>query len=354
MKRIFLSIAIAAFAASLSAQTVNVHFKNGQTIVFPSDNVEYVDFSEKAPDPTISAGAVVDLGLSIYWCSCNVGAEAPEEFGDYYAWGETSPKSTYTKDNYAYYTSTTQYIDIGECISGTEYDAATVNLGSDWRMPTKEEMQELIDNCTWDWVQIKGVNGYKVTGQNGNSIFLPSTGYHHDIFFNSNQSKYHTGASQRNDAAWHLDFDNTSYYIQSWMTAYKYYGLTIRPVTSNPNADGPTDHSEDYLVTDKISASYTGGAITSINGRINSGSILNFSFNNGSEKSVKLIEAYLYESSSTDYGNNLLNAEVDVAGGESKGYSFTLNKSMTTPVIRFTYRYNKKKYTVEAAYKSVL
>lgn len=352
MKKIYLSIAIAAFATSMSAQTVNVHFKNGQTIAFSSDNVEYVDFSEKAPDPTISAGAVVDLGLSVYWCSCNVGAEAPEESGDYYAWGETSPKSSYTKENYAYYTSTTQYTEIGECISGTEYDAATVNLGSDWRMPTREEMQELIDNCTWDWVQIKGINGYKVTGQNGNSIFLPSTGY---IIYSTHwkdSGGYRTGTSQSNEFDYNLLFGNSSYRVQYGQ--YKYSGLTIRPVTSNPNAEGPVDHSKDYLITDKISASYTGGAITSINGRINSGSILNFSFNNGSEESVKLIEAYLYESSSTDYGNNLLNAEVDVAGGESKGYSFTLNKSMATPVVRFVYRYNKKKYTVEATYKSVL
>ena len=174
MKRIILSIAIFAMAASLVGQTVNVHFKNGQTIVFPSGNVEYVDFSEKAPDPTVSAGAVVDLGLSVYWCSCNVGAETPEEFGDYYAWGETSPKSRYTEDNYSYYnSSTTQYIDIGSDISGTQYDAATVNLGSDWRMPTKEQMQELLDKCTWEWTQINNINGYKVTAVNGNSIFIP-------------------------------------------------------------------------------------------------------------------------------------------------------------------------------------
>ena len=118
MKKIYLSIAIAAFATSMSAQTVNVHFKNGQTIAFSSDNVEYVDFSEKAPDPTISAGAVVDLGLSVYWCSCNVGAEAPEESGDYYAWGETSPKSSYSEANYAFYDNDRkQYINIGALLS---------------------------------------------------------------------------------------------------------------------------------------------------------------------------------------------------------------------------------------------
>lgn len=355
MKKIYLSIAIAAFAASLSAQTVNVHFKNGQTIVFPSGNVEYVDFSEKAPDPTVSAGAVVDLGLSVYWCSCNVGAEAPEESGDYYAWGETSPKSSFSEANYAFYDNDRkQYTDIGDDISGTEYDAATVNLGSDWRMPSRTELQELKDNCSWEWTQINNVNGYKVTGNNGNSIFIPATGYNTlgSLLFKNEGFAYWTSNNYSDTNAYAFIKQQTN--SQSMTTLERISGCVIRPVTSNPNAEGPVDHSKDYLVTDKISASYTGGAITSINGRINSGSILNFSFNNGSEESVKLIEAYLYESSSTDYGNNLLNAEVDVAGGESKGYSFTLNKSMATPVVRFTYRYNKKKYTVEAAYKSVL
>lgn len=359
MKRLFISIVIAAFAANLSAQTVNIHFKNGQTIVFPSENVEYVDFSEKAPDPTVSAGAVVDLGLSVYWSSCNVGAESPEESGDYYAWGETSPKSNYTKEEYAFYNnSTKEYIDIGDNISGTVYDAATVNLGSDWRMPTEEQVKELLDNCTWEWTQIKNINGYKVTGKNGNSIFIPAAGLYSSTIYLYKGEKvcYNTSSESTYDKASKVSLTSTSSAKPSVGDGWsKFFGFTIRPVTSNPNAEGgPVDHSQDYLVTDKITASYTGGSIMSINGNVRSGSVLNFSFNNGSSESVKLIEAQLYESSSTDYGNNLLNAEVDVAGGESKGYSFTLNKSMTTPVVRFTYRYNKKKYTVEATYKSVL
>ena len=152
MKKFILLVAAVMCQLAAQAQTVNVHFKNGQKIQFPSVNVDYVDFSEKAPDPTVSAGAVVDLGLSVYWCSCNVGAESPEEYGDYYAWGETKPKSSYRRENYSYYnTETETYTDIGENISGTEYDAATVNLGSDWKMPTKDEFQELLDNCTWEW-----------------------------------------------------------------------------------------------------------------------------------------------------------------------------------------------------------
>lgn len=201
MKKYILLVAAVMCQLAAQAQTVNVHFKNGQKIQFPSVNVDYVDFSEKAPDPTVSAGAVVDLGLSVYWCSCNVGAESPEEYGDYYAWGETKPKNSYTEENYSYYNNDTKvYTDIGENISGTEYDAATVNLGSDWRMPTKAELQELLDKCTWEWTQINSVNGYKVTAENGNSIFIPAAGYHgYSQYDESLYTYYNTAtASQTN------------------------------------------------------------------------------------------------------------------------------------------------------------
>lgn len=93
-------------------------------VEFPSNNVDHVDFSLKPDDPVLTPGKVVDLGLSVYWASCNLGAESPEESGNFYAWGETSPKSSYDKENYAYYDkNTTQYVNIGSDISGTQYDA---------------------------------------------------------------------------------------------------------------------------------------------------------------------------------------------------------------------------------------
>lgn len=344
MKKYILLVAAVMCQLAAQAQTVNVHFKNGQKIQFPSVNVDYVDFSEKAPDPIVSAGAVVDLGLSVYWCSCNVGAESPEEYGDYYAWGETKPKSSYRPENYSYYnTETETYTDIGENISGTEYDAATVNLGSDWKMPTKDEFQELLDNCTWEWTQISGVNGYKITGSNGNSIFIPATGT------SVMGTRYYTGTDAKILYAY-----SGGKYISN-QKEFRYEGCLIRPVTSNPNAQGgPVDHTNDYLVTDKIAASFAGGAISSINGRIMSGSSLNVKFTNGSEEPVTLIGVQLYEQGSTDKGSNILKAEEEVAAGENKAYTLTLNTSMTTPVVCFTYRYNKKKYTVEATYSSSL
>lgn len=344
MKKYILLVAAVMCQLAAQAQTVNVHFKNGQKIQFPSVNVDYVDFSEKAPDPTVSAGAVVDLGLSVYWCSCNVGAESPEEYGDYYAWGETKPKSSYRRENYSYYnTETETYTDIGENISGTEYDAATVNLGSDWKMPTKDEFQELLDNCIWEWTQISGVNGYKITGSNGNSIFIPATGT------SVTGTRYYTGTDAKILYAY-----SGGKYISN-QKEFRYEGCLIRPVTSNPNAQGgPVDHTNDYLVTDKIAASFAGGAISSINGRILSGSVLNVKFTNGSEEPVTLIGIQIYDQGSSSKGNNALSEEVEVAAGENKAYTLTLNTSMTTPVVCFTYRYNKKKYTVEATYSSNL
>lgn len=357
MKRTIISIAIAALATSLFAQTVNVHFKNGQTIVFPSGNVEFVDFSEKAPDPTVSAGAVVDLGLSVYWCSCNVGAEAPEEYGDYYAWGETKPKSSYTEKNYAFYDDNTKtYTNIGNDISGTEYDAATVNLGSDWRMPTSAEFQELRNNCTWEWTQINGVNGYKVTAENGNSIFLPSAGYN---YYGISRVGETDGVILWTSIDEDGDHKNAktlgaAYYsgIPQIRNSSKFYGICIRPVTSNPNAEGgPIDHSNDHLVTDNVSAAFTGGSISSINGIIRSGSVLNVKFTNASNEAVTLIGAEIHDSGNSA-GNNLLSEEVEVAAGTSKSYSVTLGSNMAKPVICFTYRYNNKKYTAEATYSA--
>ena len=123
----------------------------------------------------------VDLGLSVKWATCNVGASSPEEYGDYFAWGETETKSEYTKGNCATYELSKSelqsqgYID-GEGNLNPQYDAATANWGGDWRMPTYSEQAELLNNCTWTWTTQNGVNGYNVKGPNGNSIFLPAAG----------------------------------------------------------------------------------------------------------------------------------------------------------------------------------
>ena len=139
----------------------------------------------------------VDLGLpsGIKWASCNVGAEKPEDYGNYYAWGEVLPKENYSWITYKYangtpnkdpkltkYCNNTSYGDNGFTDNKTtlesEDDAAHVNWGGSWRMPTAAEMDELLENCTWTWTTQNGVNGYQVASKtNSNSIFLPAAGY---------------------------------------------------------------------------------------------------------------------------------------------------------------------------------
>ena len=140
----------------------------------------------------------IDLGLpsGTKWACCNVGASSPEEYGGYYAWGETEEKSDYTVYTYQYakdidghnwndsHWNNSYWINIGSNISGTQYDVAHVKWGGSWRMPTLNEINELRNNCTWKWITQNGMNGRLVIGPNGNSIFLPATGnrYGTDLF----------------------------------------------------------------------------------------------------------------------------------------------------------------------------
>ena len=144
---------------------------------------EVKSFKTRASTGTENGYGWVDLGLSVKWATCNVGATSPEEYGAYFAWGETTTKSNYSNSNcptYGLSISQLQsqgYID-SEGDLNPQYDAATANWGGNWRMPTDDEMQELIDNCTWTWTTQNGVKGYRVRSKvNSNYIFLPATGY---------------------------------------------------------------------------------------------------------------------------------------------------------------------------------
>jgi len=133
----------------------------------------------------------VDLGLSVKWATCNVGASTPEDYGNFYAWGETQTKQSFTAKNYAFRTGGSWAADIrlskyntnpekgpvdGKVRLVPSDDAASVNWGGRWRMPTKDEVEELFSRCRWVKSEINGVPGFRVTGPNGNSIFIPATG----------------------------------------------------------------------------------------------------------------------------------------------------------------------------------
>ena len=192
-------------------------------------------------------GQAVDLGLSVKWASCNLGATKPEEYGDYYAWGETETKTEYTEENYKYWKNreTGEFADIGHEISGTQYDVVNVKWGNGWRMPTMLELFELQDKCKWEWTTLNGVDGFKVTGSNGNSIFMSATGYYADDcigrgwYLEYTSSNLVTGLPTGD--SWN-DFNPTGTYWHNYtiksmdaMTlengyGYRYYGYVIRPV----------------------------------------------------------------------------------------------------------------------------
>lgn len=162
------------------------------------------DENEKPEESDKTTGEIqghewVDLGLSVKWATCNVGAESPEEFGGCYTWSSTD-------------------------------DIATKKWGSKWRMPTKEEFEELSEDCTWKWTTKDGVNGYEVKGDNGNSIFLPAAGYYYG---SSRQEDGETGyywsstPYQNNSRAYGIDFNEEGRNIYRYALSYE---QSVRPV----------------------------------------------------------------------------------------------------------------------------
>lgn len=198
--------------------------------------------------------AYVDLGLSVKWATCNIGATKPEEYGDYFAWGEVEPKEEYNWDTYKWATATwdshredwaletlTKYCTDSRCgtvdnkiVLYKEDDAAAVNMGGSWRMPTEEEQEELIDECTWTWTD--DYNGTGVAGQivtsktNGNSIFLPAAGSRYGSHLEAGSNGYYWSSSFYSDRslwAYYLIFDSDNVYNFDYD---RYFGRPVRGV----------------------------------------------------------------------------------------------------------------------------
>ena len=210
---------------------------------------EEVSFTTEESSSTPSDGTengyeYVDLGLSVKWATCNVGASKPEEYGDYFAWGETTTKTPYDLISYKYwdglYNILTKYntnnsmgiVDNKNTLEMSD-DVAHAKWGKDWRMPTYAEFTELNNECTWTWSTQNGVNGYKVTSKsNGNSIFLPVVGYRCDsLLHNAIDYGYYWSSSLDTDRphyAYCMYFDSGS--VSSMFGSFRYYGLSVRPV----------------------------------------------------------------------------------------------------------------------------
>lgn len=179
------------------------------------------------PTGVINGHEYVDLGLSVKWATCNVGAVKPSDYGDYFAWGGISPKSKYIQAN------TFTYKKSMNDISGNpQYDAASANWGGTWRMPTRSEIDELVDKCTRKEMTYDGCNGYLITGPNGKSIFLPATGWRDGstLFFDGCDGFFWSSTLYEYDKknAYYLSF-YCGKYGRGWNNCY--YGCSVRPVS---------------------------------------------------------------------------------------------------------------------------
>ncbi len=172
-----------------------------------------------------------DLGLSVKWAVKNVGAQNKEDYGNYYAFGETKEKETYNWKTYMYCSGTSSScINLGDSICGTNYDVAFQSMGESWQMPTKKECDELRTKCSWVWTISDGVSGYKVFGKNGNYIFLPAGGYKYtSLKYNGTEGFYWTSTQYGKNiySAYNLKFTSSKR-----LTDYnnRYYGGNIRGV----------------------------------------------------------------------------------------------------------------------------
>ena len=200
--------------------------------------------AQTIPEEPATSSRAIDLGLpsGLKWASCNVGATAPEEYGGYYAWGETEEKEDYSLSTYKYcngsYYSMTKYCtssSYGTVDNKTalepEDDVAHVQWGGSWRMPTFNEIEELRNNCTWQWTTLNGVTGYRVTGPNGNSIFLPAASYRDgvEVYSQGSYGSYWSSSLNRSysNSAYGLFFSSSSYYYY----VSRYFGHSVRPVS---------------------------------------------------------------------------------------------------------------------------
>ncbi len=205
---------------------------------------------------TINGHEYVDLGLpsGLLWATCNVGANAPEECGDYFAWGETTTKAEYTEENSVTcglsisQLQSQGYID-GECNLTPQYDAATANWGGNWRMPTKAEQEELLNNCIWTWTTQNGVKGHKITGPNGNSIFLPVN----VVIIGSTLNDPESDGIYWSSTAPGIT-NLTSYYFGFYSEdtgagkVSRYAGLSVRPVSGEPEEpETPYANGHEYV-----------------------------------------------------------------------------------------------------------
>lgn len=203
--------------------------------VFGEGTSKFVPLIKQANSSDINMA--IDLGLpsGTRWAPCNVGATMPHERGDFFAWGEIEKKEKYTWNTYSHCEKGNHRlchnIGFGSIMWGSKYDVAHMNWGGMWRMPTRAQFMELIDNCTYDWAEIDHVRGYIFISKiNGNSIFLPAAGMIKDTDnYDDFQGFYWSCEYDPNNSsnAISLCFSGS---IVDFVHCYRKNGLPVRPV----------------------------------------------------------------------------------------------------------------------------
>lgn len=178
---------------------------------------------------------MIDLGLpsGTKWACCNVGADKPEAYGGYYAWGETEEKDYYDWSTYIHCDGSEETChDLGSDIAGAQYDVAHVEWGGSWVMPSHDQQMELLDNCTSTWTTQNGVNGRGFIGPNGGTIFLPAAGYRRDDYLSETSSYgYYWSSTQ------YPSYSSLAYVLHfysgraNWNCGYRSDGHSVRPVS---------------------------------------------------------------------------------------------------------------------------
>lgn len=231
---------------TLDKNILTVYYEDGELMGIykkQSGSADNDDNDDNDDDDYINGHEYVDLGLSVKWATCNVGASKPEEYGGYYAWGETEEKSDYDEDTYKW-CGDSWFMMTKYCADSCNYgnadnktvldpsdDVAHVKWGGSWRMPTKDEIEELHDKCSWTWTTVNGVNGYKVIGPNGNSIFLPAAGYRYGTELDERGARALYWSSSLYDdcsRAFYLYFNFSTHYSTC---ATRIDGHSVRPVS---------------------------------------------------------------------------------------------------------------------------
>ena len=209
--------------------------RNEEDVVLKPDEVPVATAApaQQIPQPSVATTddpynghEYVDLGLpsGLKWATCNIGADSPTDYGQYFAWGETKPKDDY---DYSWENSVTYKQEIEAFSGNPQYDAATANWRGKWRMPTKGEFEELRANCTYRWT---GDGAEFTSNKNQAKIFFPAAGHRcwTDYYNQGVYGRYWSASPSSNTKdAWHLNFTIFGLFVNDFR---RYFGYPIRPV----------------------------------------------------------------------------------------------------------------------------